>query len=295
MTDAMGDFIWLELFIIPSKINQNEDYKIIARNITDFKEAKIRSREINSAKIEQRVKEQQYRSVLILEGQEEERQRLGREIHDGLGQMLTALKLSLESLTPDNSIHTKKRLTDTKELLKSTLREVRRLAFNLTPTSLSVTTQQDEQLLEGELAGHRCVAGHCFWQLEEDAEGGRVLEVYLEKETPGEQWRALLQLADGEREKQEPDTTPTARSIMDLQLGDAPAVQRVEVELFGRCCPRTAENFVLLCERGEGEGFKGAPFHRVIPKFVAQGGDFTARDGTGGRAALEGIGGGPNF
>ena len=137
LTDAMGDFIWLELFIIPSKINQNEDYKIIARNITDFKEAKIRSREINSAKIEQRVKEQQYRSVLILEGQEEERQRLGREIHDGLGQMLTALKLSLESLTPDNSIHTKKRLTDTKELLKSTLREVRRLAFNLTPTSLS--------------------------------------------------------------------------------------------------------------------------------------------------------------
>ncbi len=136
LTSALGDFIWLELFIIPVRTRNRFDHKIIARNITGLKEAKMRSREINREKIEKRVKEQQYRSVLILEGQEEERKRLGREIHDGLGQMLTALKLSLESITPSSSTHTKKRLEDTRALMKSILKEVRRISFNLTPTSL---------------------------------------------------------------------------------------------------------------------------------------------------------------
>ncbi len=137
LTNVDGDFIWLELFIIPSISPVQKDYKIIARDITDFKEAKMKSREINKQKVESKVKEQQYRSVLILEGQEEERQRLGREIHDGLGQMLTALKLSLESINADSSVHTKKRLKDSRDLMKGILQEVRRIAFNLTPTSLS--------------------------------------------------------------------------------------------------------------------------------------------------------------
>ncbi|ELR69985.1 hypothetical protein C900_04508 [Fulvivirga imtechensis AK7] len=132
-----GDFCWLEVHIIPVRYQDRLDHKIIARNITEVKEAKIRSREINREKVEARVREQQYRSVLILEGQEEERQRLGREIHDGIGQMLTALKLSLESITPSSSKHTVKRLEDTKALMKSILKEVRRISFNLTPSSLS--------------------------------------------------------------------------------------------------------------------------------------------------------------
>lgn len=136
MNDS-GDFCWLELYIIPVRYQQSFEHKLIARDITEIKEARVRSWEINREKIEARVREQQYRSVLILEGQEEERQRLGREIHDGLGQMLTALKLSLESITPSSSKHTKKRLEDTRDLMKSILQEVRRISFNLTPSSLS--------------------------------------------------------------------------------------------------------------------------------------------------------------
>ncbi|UII34439.1 histidine kinase [Fulvivirga ulvae] len=132
-----GDFCWLELYIIPVQYQNNIEHKLIARDITEIKEARVRSWEINREKIEARVREQQYRSVLILEGQEEERQRLGREIHDGIGQMLTALKLSLESITPSSSRHTKKRLEDTRDLMKSILKEVRRISFNLTPSSLS--------------------------------------------------------------------------------------------------------------------------------------------------------------
>ena len=135
-TDSDGDFCWLELSIIPTEFKAKSEFKLIGRNITEIKEARIRSREINREKIEKKVREQQYRSVLILEGQEEERRRLGREMHDGIGQMLTALKLSIESITPTDSIHTKKRLQDTKSLMKSILQEVRRISFNLTPTSL---------------------------------------------------------------------------------------------------------------------------------------------------------------
>ncbi len=128
-----GDFCWLEAFIIP--VMANNEIKIIARDITEFKEAKIRSREINKERIEETVKVQSYRSVLILEGQEEERKRLSRELHDGVGQMLSAMKLLLESMTP-TAKPMQARMNDAKSLTKSIIQEVRRVSFNLTPSSL---------------------------------------------------------------------------------------------------------------------------------------------------------------
>lgn len=128
-----GDFCWLETYLIP--VQNTGEVKWIARNTTQLKEAKLKSREINKERIEKSVKEQQYRSALILEGQEEERKRLSREIHDGVGQMLSAMKLSLESFTP-SSTPMKMRLNDAKDLMKSIIQEVRRVSFNLTPSSL---------------------------------------------------------------------------------------------------------------------------------------------------------------
>ncbi len=136
LTSEDGDFVWIEVFLVP--IVGEDLIKVIGREITEIKEAKMISREMNSEKIARKVKEQQYRSVLILEGQEEERQRLARELHDGVGQMLSALKMSIEAVNiPKEPVHNRKRFDDTKYLLKRVIQEIRRISFNLIPTNLA--------------------------------------------------------------------------------------------------------------------------------------------------------------
>ncbi|KAJ7206850.1 putative CPR1-cyclophilin [Mycena pura] len=78
--------------------------------------------------------------------------------------------------------------------------------------------------------------------------------------------------------------------FFDIEIGENGPVKRVEFELYDDVVPLTAENFRKLCQGLDKKGeesedtYRGSSFHRIIPKFMLQGGDFTKHNGTGGRS-----------
>lgn len=129
---------WLDATIVPVMIEG--EVQSLLFNCLDITERKqfqdqlhLKSRE----KFEQRIKEQKVRSILILEGQEEERRRIAMDIHDGIGQILTGLKFKIESIDPEQVGKAIVRLAEARILLQELIKEVRRVTFDLTPNTLT--------------------------------------------------------------------------------------------------------------------------------------------------------------
>merc|ERR1712151_495948 len=89
-------------------------------------------------------------------------------------------------------------------------------------------------------------------------------------------------------------TMANPKVFFEMTVGGQPA-GRIVFELYKDTVPKTAENFRCLCtgEKGMGSSgkalhYKGSAFHRVIPGFMCQGGDFTTGDGRGGESIYGG-------
>lgn len=136
--DAKGGDCWIDMTITPVYNEQNdiEELLVLGTDLTTRKLAEKNMNVKSRAEIEKKINQQKFRSVLILEGQEEERKRIAMDIHDGIGQMLTSLKFQIESINLKESEKAQTKISEIDLLIKQIIKEVRKVTFNLKPTVL---------------------------------------------------------------------------------------------------------------------------------------------------------------
>ncbi len=130
--------IWLEMSIIPlSKTSTKQETLILCSNITKRKLNERALEKITKEKYDEKIEAQKLLSSKIIDAQEDERKRIAKDIHDGIGQMLTALKFNVESVNIDKPETFSKKMEDLKMLSKELIQGVRMATFNLTPPELT--------------------------------------------------------------------------------------------------------------------------------------------------------------
>lgn len=220
---AGGNESWVDVIITPvyNEKSEVEEIVMMGADITKRKQAEQNMNLKNRAEIEKKINQQKFRSVLILEGQEEERKRIAMDIHDGIGQMLTSLKFQIESIDLKDSEKASQKISEIGQLIKEVIREVRRVTFNLKPTVLGDYGLQ--------------AALNVFIQ-----EIGKLTDIKLEYHTSGEIAR-LPQKTENNIFRIIQEAINNAIKYSEAHI--------ITVEL------RQSENYLIITVRDDGKGF----------------------------------------
>ena len=132
-----GKKLWLDISIIPIHPSSNkQSILVLCSDITERMQNQKKVEQLTLQNYEERMKQKQVQAGLIVESQEEERKRIAKDIHDGIGQMLTALRFNIESINLSNKEKTKEKIEYLKNLTSDLIKGVRTATFNLTPPEL---------------------------------------------------------------------------------------------------------------------------------------------------------------
>jgi two-component system sensor histidine kinase DegS len=138
ITTRNNESIWLDLSMVPVTIKKDEsELLIICFDITKRKKAEQEVKRLNIENTTDKLNQQKIVSSKIVENQENEQNRIAKEIHDGIGQMLTGLKFSLESINLDDKEKSAQKIEYIKKLSLDIIKGVRTATFNLMPPELS--------------------------------------------------------------------------------------------------------------------------------------------------------------
>jgi len=132
-----GTGFWLDVTLIPVFDNAGSlyQYLIIGNDITNRKNTERENRMLNEEKMRREGVEQKIKSYAIINGQEKERKRIAAEIHDGIGQMLTSLRMKLEQIE-DRSTTPDPEVVMVNNMLSKLITETRRICSDLMPSVL---------------------------------------------------------------------------------------------------------------------------------------------------------------
>jgi signal transduction histidine kinase len=137
-TTKGAETIWLEMSIVPYRpTEEKSELLIIASEITAKKAGQIEIERLTKESFEEKMSQQKIISSKIIENQEKEQNRIAKDVHDGIGQMLTGLKYNLESINMNDILKTTSKIEHLKDLTTNIIKGVRAATFNLTPPELS--------------------------------------------------------------------------------------------------------------------------------------------------------------
>lgn len=105
--------------------------------VNELIESEEKQKNLQDKLLNKKKEEQKILTTMFFEGQERERRRIVRDLHDGIGQLLTGLKFQIEAIDTKNTANISSQVGDIKDAAGDIIKEIRRVSFDLRPTVLS--------------------------------------------------------------------------------------------------------------------------------------------------------------